>query len=145
MNNIPVKINRAEALRYLAAGGSTPDENLTALMDICEEKLIAAVKGKYIYRVFDISDNNGERVVLDGCTLEMTGKEFELLTLLIENKGRTLSKELIFSKIWGGDSFSEPQTLTVHINRLRQKLEEDPKKPRRIVTVWGVGYKFEVL
>ncbi|MGN0577536.1 MAG: response regulator transcription factor [Ruminiclostridium sp.] len=78
-----------------------------------------------------------------GVTLEMTGKEFELLTLLVENKGRTLSKEQIFSQIWGGDSFSEPQTLTVHINKLRQKLEEDPKNPKRIVTVWGVGYRYE--
>ncbi|MGN0552406.1 MAG: methionine synthase [Oscillospiraceae bacterium] len=68
-------INRAEALRYLAAGGSTPDENLSALMDICEEKLTAAAKGKYIYRVFDIAENSGEKVVLDGCTLTMTGKD----------------------------------------------------------------------
>lgn len=76
MNTVKIEvINRSEALRYLAAGGSTPDENLTALMDICEEKLIAAAKGKYIYRVFDIAENSGERVVLNGCTLEMTGKD----------------------------------------------------------------------
>ena len=74
--------------------------------------------------------------------IEMTGKEFELLTLLIENKGRTLSKEYIFNTIWGSDSESEQQTLTVHIKRLREKIEEDPKKPQKILTVWGVGYKY---
>lgn len=72
----------------------------------------------------------------------MTSKEFELLLMLIENKGRVLNKEYIFNRIWGVDSFSEPQTLTVHIKWLRQKLEEEPKNPKKILTVWGVGYKF---
>ena len=74
--------------------------------------------------------------------LDMTAKEFDLLVLLIENKGRALSKEYIFNTIWGSDSFSEPQTLTVHIKRLRQKIEDDPKKPQKLLTVWGVGYKY---
>ena len=74
--------------------------------------------------------------------VEMTAKEFDLLVLLIENKGRTLSKEYIFNTIWGSDSDSEQQTLTVHIKWLRRKIEENPKNPRRILTVWGVGYKF---
>ncbi|MGN0457301.1 MAG: helix-turn-helix domain-containing protein [Acutalibacteraceae bacterium] len=73
----------------------------------------------------------------------MTQKEFDLLTLLMENSGQTLSKDMIFNKIWGFDSFSEPQTLTVHIKWLRQKIEENPKSPKRIVTVWGVGYRYE--
>ena len=75
-------------------------------------------------------------------TIEMTSKEFELLTLLIENKGHTLSKEYIFNTIWGSDSLSEQQTLTVHIKWLRQKIEENPKNPQKILTVWGVGYKY---
>ena len=74
--------------------------------------------------------------------LEMTSKEFELLMMLIENKGKTLNKEYLFNQIWGSDSVSEPQTLTVHIKWLRQKTEDDPKKPEHILTVWGVGYKF---
>ena len=49
----------------------------------------------------------------------------------------------IISAVWGSDSFSEPQTLTVHINRLREKTEKDPKKPEHIKTVWGVGYKYQ--
>ena len=75
--------------------------------------------------------------------LEMTAKEFDLLVLLIENKGKTLTKEYLFNQIWGSDSFSEQQTLTVHIKWLRQKIEDDPKKPQKIQTVWGVGYKYE--
>ena len=76
-------------------------------------------------------------------SLELTAKEFELLLLLVENKGKALTKEYLFREIWGSDSFSEPQTLTVHIKWLRQKIEDDPKNPKRILTVWGVGYKYE--
>lgn len=91
----------------------------------------------------DISINKVNRTVCkNGHPVDLTAKEFDLLTLLIENKGRTLSKEYIFNTIWGSDSFSEQQTLTVHIKWLRQKIEENPKKPQRIVTVWGVGYRF---
>ena len=75
--------------------------------------------------------------------LELTAKEFDLLVLLIENKGKALTKEYLFNQIWGSDSFSEQQTLTVHIKWLRQKIEDDPKNPKRILTVWGVGYKYE--
>lgn len=74
--------------------------------------------------------------------VEMTAKEYELLVLLIENKGRTLTKDYLFHTIWGSDSFSEPQTLTVHMKRLRQKIEENPNKPQKILTVWGVGYRY---
>jgi len=79
----------------------------------------------------------------DGKELPLTAKEYKLLLLLVENKGRTLKKDWIFNKIWGFDSFSEPQTLTVHIKWLRKKIEDDPKNPKRILTVWGVGYRFE--
>ena len=81
-------------------------------------------------------------IIKNDAEIEMTEKEFELLVLLIENKGRTLSKEYLFNTIWGSDSESEQQTLTVHIKRLREKIEKDPKKPKRILTVWGVGYRF---
>ena len=81
-------------------------------------------------------------VTKNGAPLELTAKEFDLLVMLIENKGKTLSKDYLFNRIWGSDSFSEQQTLTVHIKWLRQKIEDDPKKPQKIQTVWGVGYKF---
>lgn len=91
----------------------------------------------------DIRINKINRTVArNNLAIEMTAKEFDLLTLLMENKGRTLSKEYIFNTIWGSDSLSEQQTLTVHIKWLRQKIEEDPKNPQKILTVWGVGYRY---
>lgn len=74
---------------------------------------------------------------------EVTEKEFELLKLLMENSGVTLKKEYLFNAVWGSDSDSELQTLTVHIKWLREKIEEEPKKPKHIITEWGVGYRFE--
>ncbi|MBR4556579.1 MAG: response regulator transcription factor [Clostridiales bacterium] len=74
---------------------------------------------------------------------EVTAKEFDLLKLLIDNKGVTLKKSFIFNSIWGSDSESEMQTLNVHIKWLREKIEKDPKNPSHILTVWGVGYRFE--
>lgn len=87
--------------------------------------------------------NTAKRTVCkNGRPLDLTAKEFDLLTLLVANRGRTLSKEYLFNTVWGSDSLSEPQTLTVHIKWLREKIEENPKKPERIVTVWGVGYRY---
>ena len=80
---------------------------------------------------------------VEGKDVEITSKEFELLKLLIENKGVTLKKEYLFNSIWGSDSESEIQTLTVHIKWLREKIEKNPKKPKHIITVWGVGYRYE--
>ncbi len=79
---------------------------------------------------------------IDGKSVELAAKEFDLLALLIENQGKALKKEYLFNTVWGSDSDSELQTLHVHINRLRQKLGDDPKNARRLLTVWGVGYKF---
>ena len=80
----------------------------------------------------------------DDVPLTLTAKEFDLLLLLMENKGKPLSKEYLFSQVWGSDSFSELQTLTVHIKWLRQKIEDDPSAPQYIRTVRGLGYRFVV-
>lgn len=77
-----------------------------------------------------------------GNIIKMTVKEFELLQIFMENPGKTWSKESLFSMVWGDDSFSELQTLTVHIKWLREKIEEDAKRPKRLLTVWGIGYRF---
>lgn len=87
-------------------------------------------------------DREGKVVWYQEQKVDMTGKEYELLCLLMENRGKVLSKELLFREIWGADSESEMQTLTVHIKWLRSKLERNPGKPEHILTVWGVGYKF---
>lgn len=90
-----------------------------------------------------ILDKINRQVTKSGVPLQMTAKEFDLLLYMVENKGQALSKELLFNKIWGFDSFSEQQTLTVHIKWLREKIEEDTKNPKHILTVWGVGYRYE--
>lgn len=92
----------------------------------------------------DLTINRTSMMVYkSGQQLGMTAKEYELLVLLMNNKGKALRKEWLFQQVWGADSFSEPSTLTVHMNKLRDKIELNPKEPRRIVTVWGVGYKYE--
>ncbi|MDE5824185.1 MAG: response regulator transcription factor [Lachnospiraceae bacterium] len=90
-------------------------------------------------------DKSAHKVYKNKSLLELNVKEYELLLLLAENPGKTLDKDFLFNQIWGADSFSESQTLTVHINMLRNKIEENPKKPERIKTVWGVGYCYEEL
>lgn len=88
-------------------------------------------------------DQDKMEVCYKGQKINLTVKEYDLLLLLVENAGKTLSKEYIFSYIWGDDSDSENQTLTVHIKMLRDKIEEDKRHPCRIITVWGVGYRYE--
>lgn len=116
-------------------------------IDILLAKIAGIFKRRYALDEViggDIKINKVSRTVCkNDAKLEMTAKEFDLLVLLIENKGKALTKEYLFNQIWGSDSFSEQQTLTVHIKWLRQKIEDDPKNPAHILTVWGVGYKYE--
>lgn len=84
-----------------------------------------------------------QTLTVDGKAVSVTEKEFQLLRLLVENKGITLKKDYLFNSVWGSDSESELQTLTVHIKWLREKTEKDPKKPEHIITVWGTGYRYE--
>ncbi len=70
-------------------------------------------------------------------------KEFDLLSLLMDNAGRVLSRDQLIERVWGADYYGDTKTLDVHIKRLRSKVEQDPKKPTRIVTIRGLGYKFE--
>lgn len=115
-------------------------------IDILMAKIAGIFKRRYALEEITVGDlrlNLAEKIVYkNDVQIDMTQKEFELLTLFIENKGKTLKKEYIFNQIWGSDSFSEQQTLTVHIKWLRQKIEDNPKEPAHIQTVWGVGYKF---
>ena len=112
--------------------------------------LIAKIKGIFKRRYQrDVLSADGvtlnladKTAVIDEKPVELPAKEFELLALLVGNQGKTLKKEYLFGTVWGSDSDSELQTLHVHINRLRQKLGDDPKNAKRLLTVWGVGYKF---
>lgn len=85
----------------------------------------------------------GRRVHKDGKEIRLTNKEFDLLAELMRNRGVVLSRDLILTKVWGYDSFVDKRTVDVHIRWLREKIEEDASDPRRIVTIRGVGYRFE--
>jgi DNA-binding response OmpR family regulator len=85
----------------------------------------------------------GRRVIKEGTEIRLTNKEFDLLAELMRNRGVVLSRDLILTKVWGYDAFVDKRTVDVHIRWLREKIEEDASDPRRIVTIRGVGYRFE--
>jgi two-component system response regulator RegX3 len=94
--------------------------------------------------VGDVSLDPDEHVArVDGVTLALPLKEFELLHVLLANAGRVLPRETLIDRVWGSDYVGDTKTLDVHIKRLRSKIEPDPAAPTRIVTIRGLGYKFE--
>ena len=115
-------------------------------IDILTAKIKGIFKRKYAQEVIMVGglrlNTVTKNLSVDGRDIDVTSKEFDLLRTLIENKGVTLKKEYLFNNIWGSDSDSELQTLTVHIKWLREKIEKDPKKPEHILKVWGTGYRF---
>lgn len=84
------------------------------------------------------------KVEKNGRDLDLSRNEFELLMFLSKNPRQVFSREQLYERIWGFDSYGDLNTVTVTINRLRQKIEDNPKNPKYILTVWGVGYKFEI-
>lgn len=89
-------------------------------------------------------DKTARRVYMNGEEKILTTKEFDLLTFLAENPNHVFSKEELFSKIWGMESIGEIATVTVHIKKIREKIEYSTAKPQYIETIWGVGYRFKV-
>jgi DNA-binding response OmpR family regulator len=87
-------------------------------------------------------DLSSRRLSVNGEEKELRAKEFDLLVLFASNPDRVFTKEELFEKIWGIDSFGDISTITVHIRKIREKIEEDPSNPRYIQTIWGVGYRF---
>lgn len=82
-------------------------------------------------------------VIIRGESVKLPLKEFELLHLLMTNAGRVLPRETLIDRVWGTDYVGDTKTLDVHIKRLRSKIEEDPSQPTRIVTIRGLGYKYD--
>ncbi|APU58616.1 response regulator transcription factor [Clostridium botulinum] len=87
---------------------------------------------------------NGWKVYKDDVEIKLPNREFELLLFLAENPNMVFSKEQLFEKIWGFDYIGDSATVTVHINRIREKIENDPSKPMIIETVWGAGYRLNL-
>ena len=81
------------------------------------------------------------RVRLDGKDINLTSKEFALLSFLVANAGNVYSREQLLEQVWGYDYYGDVRTVDVHIRHLREKLEQDPGNPNLILTVWGTGYK----
>lgn len=89
-------------------------------------------------------DKTARRVYVDGEERVFTTKEFDLLTFLAENPNHVYSKEELFREIWDMDSIGDIATVTVHIKKIREKIEFDTAKPQYIETIWGIGYRFKI-
>jgi two-component system, OmpR family, response regulator RegX3 len=89
-------------------------------------------------------DHQRHEVTVRGAQVRLPLKEFELLALLLENAGRVLTRDTLIDRVWGSDYVGDTKTLDVHIKRLRSKVEDDPAHPTRIVTIRGLGYKYEL-
>lgn len=99
---------------------------------------------KNVVQIYDLKlDFDKHEVLKDGKKIDLTLKEFELLKLLILNKGKVLTRDFLLDKVWGYEYYGETRTVDVHVRHLRQKIEDDDKNPRYIETVRGIGYKFK--
>ena len=117
---------KAHLARYTRLVGSQSKEN-----DVIE------IRGIKI-------DKTARRVWIDGEEKPFTTKEFDLLTFLAENPNHVYTKEELFREIWDMDSIGDIATVTVHIKKIREKIEADTAKPQYIETIWGVGYRFRI-
>jgi DNA-binding response OmpR family regulator len=88
-------------------------------------------------------DPRSRVVKVNESAIELTVKEFDMLYLLAQHPKQVFTREQLLERVWGGAQYIDPGTVTVHVRRLREKIETDPSKPTRLLTVWGVGYKFE--
>ena len=89
-------------------------------------------------------DKTARRIFVRNNEVTFTQKEFDLLVFLASNPNVVFSKDTLFDRIWGLDAIGETSTVTVHINRIREKIEDDTANPKYIETVWGVGYRFKI-
>ena len=119
---------RAAIRRSAAAGGAALVDDDSDVLEVGDVRL----------------DVERHEVVIRGQDVRLPLKEFELLELLLDNAGRVLTRDTLITRVWGADYVGDTKTLDVHIKRLRAKVEEDPARPRRIVTIRGLGYKYEV-
>lgn len=102
-----------------------------------EENNMITIRGLQI-------EKDSRRVFVNGSEANLPQKEYELLLYLSENPNRVFGREELFEKIWGLDALGDNATVTVHIGRVREKIESDPSNPQYIETVWGAGYRFRV-
>ena len=114
--------------------------------------LVAKVRSQLAQynRLKNPTNSETQKVMIGNITLDsnthrvfvLPNKEFQLLEFLMTNADIVFSREILYDRIWGMDSMGNTSTIPVHINRLREAIEEDPANPKHLITVWGVGYKF---
>jgi two-component system, OmpR family, response regulator RegX3 len=120
-------VARVRAALRRSPDGVEPDDDVAEVLDVGDVRL----------------DAGRHEVFVREELVALPLKEFELLELLLANAGRVLTRDVLIDRIWGPNYFGDTKTLDVHIKRLRAKVEEDPSNPARIVTVRGVGYRYE--
>jgi two-component system response regulator RegX3 len=115
------------ALRRVLAATADEAEDRAEVLEIADVRL----------------DAGRHEVFVRGESVPLPLKEFELLELLMANAGRVLTRDVLIDRVWGPNYFGDTKTLDVHVKRLRSKIERDPSKPSHLVTVRGVGYRYE--
>lgn len=106
---------------------------------------ITEKSSKQIHKVFDLEINLSNYIVKkNNESVDLTLKEFEILKLLVTHPGQTFSKQLMYRSIWEEEYYYNDNVINVHIRRLREKIEDNPSKPKVIITLWGFGYKLGV-
>ena len=141
--NIPIIMLSAKSEDYDKITGLNvgADDYVTKPFNPLE--LIARVKSQLYKSGGLVVDDNEKRVTLDGEQVVVTPIEFGILKLLTENAGRVYSIEQIYEAVWNEPAYSPENTVAVHIRRIREKIEIDPKNPRYLKVVWGIGSKIE--
>ena len=115
-----------------------------AVLRRTDEPVASDPVGVALLSVGDVSvDHESHTVVVRGEQVALPLKEFDLLSLLLGHAGRVLSRDTLIDRVWGHDYVGDTKTLDVHVKRLRAKIEDDPSNPTRIVTIRGLGYKYD--
>jgi DNA-binding response OmpR family regulator len=105
-----------------------------------------AEEDSHVYRSGGlVIDDEKKEVTVDGSSVRLTRIEYNILLLLLKNKGKVFSIDQIYEKIWNEEAFCADNTVTVHIRHIREKIEIDPKNPKYLKVMWGIGYKVEDL
>ena len=113
-----------------------------AILRRTDKETEVGIGKKLIYG--DLTIDPVSRIVsLEGNTVTLTAKEFDLIYFFANNPRQVFSRLQLLEHVWGDELYTDPSTVTVHIRRLREKIEIDPSKPKYLLTVWGIGYKFE--
>lgn len=156
-SNIPIIIlsaKKSDSDKILALGLGADDY---MVKPFSPRELIARIKSIF-RRVDELSENSspkelieindlcidtlGRSVTLQENKINLSAKEYDILLFLVHHSNQALSREKIFNNVWGYETYGDINTVTVHVRKLREKIEADPSNPKFIETVWGIGYKF---